>query len=1261
MAVVINKPRSAVVHKLQKRSGFSFSKPNTTEIVGVFARLLQKWDGDIKLIRLEDNTIVKVPDPGDELRADYTYRFHGFWKNHPKYGKQFHADSFAGDAPITKRGTVLYLADVCDHIGNVTACKLWDRFGEKTLETVRDNPQAIADAGILDLDKAKEAADCLKFEGDTQRTKIDLLGLFKGHGLGERAIQAALMKWGSNAGQVVRRDPFKLMVSGVPGAGYVRCDRLYQEMGLPLRRLKRQMLKAWYELNNDKAGHTWFGMDTVKDVNQRAITLGIRAGWLVVREDETGRKWITERTKAAAEAALASNLARLASWRPSVGDQSRTNWPDVSVIENISDHQREELAKAFSSPVAVLAGCPGTGKTYCAAAAIRALSKLGGFKFYVCAPTGKAAVRVQESLMKASGMAVEAKTIHSLIGITPGDDDAEIRPTAQLEGFVIVDETSMVDVPLMARLLAACRTGTHILFLGDPYQLPPVGHGAPLRDLLQSDQVTTGELSEIQRNAGQIVKACKAIKEGQRFEVSEEKYVRGSAENLRMIEARPGPESADDVVAGVLRMVEIVPRYEFHPVWDTQVLVAVNTKGKCCRVALNKLLQQKLNPDGYTIPNHPFRVGDKIICLKNNMAKLVKSKFIEVGESPTESRDARDYADSPREIAGVPVNEVYIANGELGRVIAVAVNQTIAQFDGPTRMVRILHGGNSGEKEKKAKKEEEKASDDLPLLDPTSGTTPTTEAEPEPEEEEQSTSNLYYDLGYAITTHKCVSPDTLVETEEGLLPICEIASSGTIASVTGEAEYMNPVSYPMATCQNIITEDGHELIASDEHKCEVWDGQQWVLVPASLMLPGMWVRQKLGATVEPKRSVMLPQVRPGHHANPVTLPTVMTDELAEFFGLLVADGTIFRGGVRLVKAQFETVDRFAVLASRLFRIAKPEPSHTEGKITGWWTAEIHSQHLALWLNTLGGMSSNAKSVPRCILQSPSSVHAHFLRGLFEDGSVHVKGDKLDHINWTTCYPRLAQTVKVMLLRLSVVCSVNSQRKRQDSIYIYSNYAKRFGEVVGFISKEKQRRVVLPAYGTDESTRQRIPVCVEQVSAHRSELRARIGASNTSNAIQRGYMSRATATKFPGSSCGNDDFPSWHYSRVKSVEPCQSPVMCVEVPSQGRFLQNGFPWSNSQGSEAPCVIVVIDPLGRAICTREHLYTSISRAKDLCLLVGKRSVADEFCRRVALNRRKTFLVSLLNTLSRPITAVHCPDGSSVVRDAGEGFSNHNLEEI
>jgi len=703
-----------------RKGRFQFrSGEQTVEIVGVFDRLMQQWD-DTKLIRLETGETVKVEDPANELKAESTYRFHGVWHEHPKYGRQFKAQSFAGDTPITMRGVVNYLADQCEWVGRATAQKLWAQFGAAAIDVLRDNPEKVVEAGILKDNQAKEASACLKYGSDVQKTKIDLIGLFKGFGFREKAIQDCLALWGAQSPQVVRRDPFKMMIAGVSGAGYKRCDRLYGDLGLPPHRLKRQMLKAWYDLQTDSNGHTWFSRKQLSGVNVRAIELGIRSKWFVTKTDDHGAEWITIKRKAIAEESVASHLKRLASWRPPMGDTRRTKWPAVELLEGVTDHQREQAGKAMSSPVAVLAGSPGTGKTFVAGAVIRKI--VGASNIYACAPTGKAAVRLAESIYKATGIKIQAKTIHSTLGLMGDPDDYAISQLNNLEGYVIVDETSMVDVPLMAMLLGCCRTGTHILFLGDPYQLPPVGHGAPLRDMLDSEHVTTGELTEIQRNAGLIVRACKAIKEGEEFPTCE-KYSKTTGDNLRFLEAT---DSAD-IVGGVLRLHEIVPRYEFDPVWDTQVLVAVNTKGPCCRVVLNKKLQEKLNPHGYTVPGHPFRVDDKIICLKNSKVKQVVMRQDTINFPLVDRPES--YLDT--------TTEVFVANGELGKVIAVGPNQTIALFSAPARLVRILHGKTK----EKAKVVE--------------GDTKEKEKEDGEDGKEDSGEEVSkFDLGYAITTHK---------------------------------------------------------------------------------------------------------------------------------------------------------------------------------------------------------------------------------------------------------------------------------------------------------------------------------------------------------------------------------------------------------------------------------------------------------------------------------------------------------------------------
>ena len=184
----------------------------------------------------------------------------------------------------------------------------------------------------------------------------------------------------------------------------------------------------------------------------------------------------------------------------------------------ISQHQKQQLTIATSNRVGLLTGTPGTGKTYTLAKFVRDWGDRYGLgSIAVCAPTGKAGVRCTESML-AAGVDIEATTIHRLLGVGRNGHDGEgwgFEYNAENplpHACIVVDETSMVSASLMADLLAATTPHTRLVFVGDPHQLPPVGHGAPLRDLIRTERIPHGELSEIWRNDGGVVRICREIR-----------------------------------------------------------------------------------------------------------------------------------------------------------------------------------------------------------------------------------------------------------------------------------------------------------------------------------------------------------------------------------------------------------------------------------------------------------------------------------------------------------------------------------------------------------------------------------------------------------------------------------------------------------------------------------------------------------------------------------------------------------------------------
>lgn len=240
-----------------------------------------------------------------------------------------------------------------------------------------------------------------------------------------------------------------------------------------------------------------------------------------------------------------------------------------------------------------------------------------------------------------------------------------------------------VVIPAMPEIV---MPGAQVLFVGDPFQLPPVGHGAPLRDLLAAGNAQ-GNLTEVRRNAGAIVRACEAIKNGTRPEFCDTFDLDApDPKNIRFIECRPAETL--DVIDKVLRAVT-----RFDPVWGSQILVATNEKSDVSRRAVNERFAKTLNPTGYRVPQIPFACGDKVICTKNRYLRIANSKSL--FPTPDQLEDSGQY-----DVSGE--DEIYVANGEVARVAAV----------GPAGMVVAIGPKNVWVPRSKPKADDEEAGEE---------------------------------------------------------------------------------------------------------------------------------------------------------------------------------------------------------------------------------------------------------------------------------------------------------------------------------------------------------------------------------------------------------------------------------------------------------------------------------------------------------------------------------------------------------------------
>jgi exodeoxyribonuclease V alpha subunit len=639
----------------------------------------------------------------DQLRPGLTYRFYGQWRTHEKHGQQFWFQNFVTEQPADEGAVRAYLKQ-CRGIGPAVSGAIWREYGEKSVSELRENPRDVArKIPALKVDDALAAADFLKKHQRLEKAKIDLMSILNGKGFPRKIPDQLIRDYGVTAAERIRKSPYLLM--RYPGCGFMKADRLYLDLGHCPHRLKRQALCAWHAVNT-QGGDTWFGQAVARDAIAssvagskidvaRAMDL-CRRGHLLVERTSQGARWIADARKANSELRVAMSVASMLETPAGL-----FSWPSPNSLRGLTDHQFAEVSKSISSRISVLCGSPGTGKTYSAAKVIHLLlERYGADLVAVAAPTGKAAVRISQA-MSENEIPLKAQTIHSLLQVESSNDGGfsfvhgQFNPIPQK--FVIVDEASMIDTDLMSSLLIACDSSTHVLFIGDTNQLSPVGHGAPLRDLIAAG-VPTGTLTKIRRNSGRIVRTCAAIRDYKRFEASE-KLDLEAGENLLHIE-KPSPRAQIEQLEALMHKLSSDPEQKYDPVWDVQVLVAVNQRSELGRKPLNEKLQNLLNPNGKTLPGNPFRVGDKIINGKNGR-----------------------YGDVSGEA------EHYVANGEQAEVLEIEKTRMIARLTAPDRIIVIPRSA--------AKRQD-----------------PDQETQVGEEKDGQAGTGCNWDLAYAISTHK---------------------------------------------------------------------------------------------------------------------------------------------------------------------------------------------------------------------------------------------------------------------------------------------------------------------------------------------------------------------------------------------------------------------------------------------------------------------------------------------------------------------------
>lgn len=1118
--------------------------------------------------------------PGVKIAIGTWFGFEAVWDDHPKYGRQLKIVR----APVLKNG---WDDDTCEKvltshgIGPALAARLREAFSG-------DMPAALADPERLKTVPTITdfIAEHIAHKWKVARGQFLTLDFLGDIGIPQGKIRQVWSAFGDRAQDVLATDPWSLLE--IDGITFQDCDVVAQRLNLDRsasnpNRSRGAVLHA--SKFSKRLGHLYLSsgellgsvrtldpLMTDRDIATGLKSLMVEKKIVVDRTTSPGVTAIYDPWSYETENGSASLLRERVVSAAIPSDRSARyaksilgeELPGVTLREaaskyltrvgsnlgiSLSQMQTEAVLNALTESVSIITGLPGSGKTTSLRMALTLLHE-AGVQPLVVAPTGIAAKRV------ASVTGVNASTIHrafkakgidsedgrekTYAGVVGDRGDASVSDGSDEEwGYgpgrphpaevVVIDESSMVDQAVLYRILVCTRPDCRLVFVGDAAQLPSVGAGNVLRDLIASGKFPTVSLTEIFRQAdtSPIVTAAHDIFHGRVPEAP-------LKSDFSLIPLADEGE--------VLKTVLSLSEKLYSQRANFQVL-SPRHAGELGVTNLNTRLRAVINPsqagvNEVTLGGETLREGDRVIVCKN------------------------DY-------------KLGVYNGDVAKVNFIDKNakEIEIKIHGPPVMLVRIPRASAG---------------------------------------------ALLRLAYAVTVHRCVHPSTLVETTGGLVPIRQVPPEGVIGTPVGPRAYRGLVSNPELPALRLSAKEGPSITVTPDHGLDVWDGNSYVRREAREVSVGDIVKMSLGVRCDVESLPALHDPSPGDVREEVfKTPSVMSEELAELLGLLVANGTFYPRGFRLSKSHLDVVQRFSDLVRHLFGCSTKV---REGE--NLYSCEVNSSFLSRWLLLFGGLSPNAKEVPEIVLRSPEYIHRRFLRGLFEDRTVNLKQGpgvpKADHIEWSTVSPGMATTVSVMLLRAGIPSVVKPRSKGRTAIYIYGQNAARFADVVGFVSSFKKTRLRYP-FG--RHTLDWVPVSQSEAREFCQKYRGLIPLPSLNNIVRRGKISRNLLGR-----CGNlpesevlrvlRDRSRDHHTVVTGVESCSCPTMCVTVPDGHQFVQNGWVGWNCQGLEYDVVVMpLVDGFAHQL-QRNLFYTAITRAKKKVLLVGTRQAME----RAVLNNRE-----------------------------------------
>jgi exodeoxyribonuclease V alpha subunit len=567
------------------------------------------------------------PTPGEVVKMK------GEWGNHPKFGEQFKFTFCQTTVPATVLGIEKYLGSgLVKGIGPVMAKRIVKLFKEETLDIIEKDTDKLAEVEGI----GKKRIGMIKKAWAEQKEIREVMLFLQSHGVSTGYGAKIYKQYGNEAIKIVQENPYRL-ASDIFGIGFITADKIAEKLGLPKDselRAGAGILYVLHELTDE--GHVYYPYEPLvekcreilqvdREIIVKAFGTLAEDQQIVIEDLNQDLEFFQENNKAVylsgyyrAETNLAARLKRLLSIAPSIRPidaDKAIAWVQEKLSITLAEKQIEAVKSAAINKVMVITGGPGVGKTTIINAIIKIFSALK-IKILLAAPTGRAAKRMSETTGH------ESKTIHRLLEYNMkkrGFDKNEDRPLDC--DLLIVDEASMIDTLLMHHLLKAIPPQAVFIMVGDVNQLPSVGAGNVLRDIIDSGRVPVVELNEVFRQAQEssIIVNAHRINQGSmpQFKPNSDKL-----DDFYFIE-QEDPEKALEIIIDLVKN-RIPRRFGFHPIHQVQILTPMH-RGIVGAGNLNLKLQEALNPgeEGVIRGGRTFKIHDRVMQITNNYDKEV--------------------------------------------------------------------------------------------------------------------------------------------------------------------------------------------------------------------------------------------------------------------------------------------------------------------------------------------------------------------------------------------------------------------------------------------------------------------------------------------------------------------------------------------------------------------------------------------------------------------------------------------------------------